>query len=114
MMKSDKKVLLAWIEKEAASRIREKFTKGDREHHDDLMQIDLLHEAIDEAIDLVIYLYSLRARQLGAGVRLTSDILAGLTIDWTSAKARYAAPYLILPATKIPGKKTRNKRPASR
>lgn len=62
-MKQNKKELMMWIAEEAPRRITQKFIKGDKEHKQDLMNdVDLLSEAIDEAIDLIIYLYALKAK----------------------------------------------------
>lgn len=52
---------LGRILREVPKRIEQKYRKGSMEHGDDLFEIDLVDEAIDEAIDLIIYLYTLRA-----------------------------------------------------
>ena len=62
MQKKHKKHL-RYVVREAGRRIREKYIRGQKEHGGDLWTRDLLEEAINEGIDLLVYLLTLKERR---------------------------------------------------
>ncbi len=55
-MKKNQEAHLAQILKEVTTRINKKYRHGAREHKGDLWEVDLLKEALDEVIDLFVYI----------------------------------------------------------
>lgn len=55
---------LDFIIKNTADKMRAKYIKGAQEHNGDLFDVDCLEEALDEVIDLMVYLQTeLRKRK---------------------------------------------------
>ena len=57
-MTLEKEQFLADLQEKVRARVDQKFRKGDAEHQNDLMDIDVLEEAFDELIDGLTYAYA--------------------------------------------------------
>lgn len=57
-MTPEKEQFLTELQEKIRTRTEEKFRKGDAEHQDDLMSINALEEAFNEAIDLLTSIYT--------------------------------------------------------
>lgn len=75
------------IASEAARRIRVKFVAGQAEHGGNLFRKRVLHEAIDEAVDMFTYLHVL-ADQAGKALSLLDTYANRCTLPPEIARAR--------------------------
>lgn len=55
-MTREKEKQLAWLKEEIVTRVEYKFRKGDREHGESLMNLDLIEETAWELIDGLVYI----------------------------------------------------------
>ncbi len=63
-MTEEKEKLLERIQEKIRVRLNDKFRKGDTEHENDLLSIDLLSEAFDEVLDLSVYILALQEKSV--------------------------------------------------
>lgn len=62
-MNKNQKEHLDFIVKTLVKRLKTKYEKGAKEHKGDLFDVDCLDEAIDELVDALVYLLTLKRKQ---------------------------------------------------